>query len=79
LKILKILTFTNFYLTNEFLLDSVTTTTETKVKPDSFFTTLNFTTSSENYLSFNTPSLSTFKDNNDILTLSFMVKLLLQS
>ena len=41
----KNLNFTNFYLTNEFLLDDVTSTKEIKVKPDSFFTTLNFTTS----------------------------------
>ena len=70
----KNLNFTNFYLTNEFLLDSVTSTTKTKVKPGSFFTTLNFTTSSENYLSFEVPSLSTFKDNDDIFNAEFYGK-----
>ena len=70
----KNLNFTNFYLTNEFLLDNVTTTKETKVKPSSFFTTLNFTTSSENYLTFKIPTLSTFKDNDDIFNADFYGK-----
>ena len=70
----KNLNFTNFYLTNEFLLDDVTSTKEIKVKPDSFFTTLNFTTSSENYLIYEAPSLSSFKDNNDIYNAEFFGK-----
>ena len=70
----KNLNFTNFYLTDEFLLDDVISTKEIKVKPKSFFTTLNFTTSSQNYLSFNTPSLSSFKDSDDIFNAEYYGK-----
>ncbi len=70
----KNLNFTNFYLTDEFLLDDVVSTKEIKVKPESFFTTLNFTTSSQNYLSFNTPSLSSFKDSDDIFNAEYYGK-----
>jgi len=62
----KNLNFTNFYLTDEYLLDNVTSFNEIKVKPDSFFTTFNFTTSSDNYLIYSTPKLSAFKDGDDI-------------
>tara|TARA_R100000908_G_C3752876_1_gene147325 strand:+ start:675 stop:3014 length:2340 start_codon:yes stop_codon:yes gene_type:complete len=62
----KNLNFTNFYLTDEYLLDSVTSVTELKVKPDSFFTTFNFTTSSENYLIYSAATLSSFKAGDDI-------------
>ena len=48
----KNLNFTNFYLTDNVLLDNITTYKEINVKPSSFFTTLNFTTSSDNYLLF---------------------------
>ena len=54
----KKLNFSNFYLTNEFLLDNVTSYNEVKVKPDSFYTTFNFSTSGNNYLLFKTPSSS---------------------
>ncbi len=70
----KNINFTNFYLTDEFLLDDVVSTKEIKVKPESFFTTLNFTTSSQNYLSFNTPSLSSFKDSDDIFNAEYYGK-----
>jgi hypothetical protein len=67
----KKLNFTNFYLSNEFLLDNVTSHNEVKVKPDSFFTTFNFTTSSDNYLTFADASLSSFKDTNNIINAQF--------
>jgi len=62
----KNLNFTNFYLTNEYLLDEVTSVKEVKVKPGSFFTTFNFTTSSSNFLIFKNASLSAFKTSDDI-------------
>ena len=62
----KNLNFTNFYLTSNVLLDNITTHHEINVKPDSFFTTINFTTSSDNYLLFKPASLSGFMDTNDV-------------
>jgi hypothetical protein len=56
----KNLNFTNFYLTDNVLLDNITTYKEINVKPESFFTTLNFTTSSDNYLLFRPATLSSF-------------------
>tara|TARA_R110002020_G_scaffold109856_7_gene254138 strand:+ start:5615 stop:7963 length:2349 start_codon:yes stop_codon:yes gene_type:complete len=67
----KKLNHTNFYLTNEFLLDSVTSFKEVRVKPDSFLTTLNFTTSSNNYLIFQAASLSSFKIENNVIESEF--------
>ena len=67
----KKLNFSNFYLTNEFLLDNVTSYNEVKVKPDSFYTTFNFSTSGNNYLLFKTPSLSSFKDTNNVNNAKF--------
>lgn len=65
------LNFTNFYLTNEYLLDDVTTFNDIRVKPDSFFTTFNFTTSSNNYLIFEKASLSSFKTENNIFNAKY--------
>ena len=65
------LNFTNFYLTNNFLLDDVTSYTDIKVKPTKLLTTLNFTTSSENYVKFKEASLSGFKDTNTIYNAAF--------
>lgn len=62
----KNLNFTNFYLTNRVLLDDITTHTEVNIKPDSYFTTLNFTTSGDNYLLFKPAALSSFKYTNNI-------------
>ena len=62
----KNLNFTNFYLTNNVLLDNITTHKEITVKPDSFFTTFNFTTSGDNYLLFKPASLSSFQETNNI-------------
>tara|TARA_R100000805_G_C3625345_1_gene134069 strand:+ start:2511 stop:4862 length:2352 start_codon:yes stop_codon:yes gene_type:complete len=67
----KNLNYSNFYLSNNFLLDNVTSFNEIKVKPDSFFTTFNFSTSGNNYLIFKTPSLSSFKDTNNVINSKF--------
>ena len=60
------LNFTNFDLTESVLLDNITTHKEINVKPDAYFTTLNFTTSGDNYLLFKPASLSGFKAGNNI-------------
>tara|TARA_R100001015_G_C4635208_1_gene204019 strand:+ start:7507 stop:9897 length:2391 start_codon:yes stop_codon:yes gene_type:complete len=62
----KNLNFTNFYLTDNVLLDDITSHKEIKVKPESYFTTLNFTTSANNYLLYRPASLSSFKNTNRI-------------
>ena len=67
----KNLNFSNFYLSNNFLLDNVTSYNDIKIKPDSFFTTFNFSTSGNNYLIFKTPSLSSFKDTNNVINAKF--------
>ena len=67
----KNLNFTNFYLTDNVLLDNITTYKEINVKPESFFTTLNFTTSSDNYLLFRPATLSGFKETNAIHDVEF--------
>tara|TARA_R110000737_G_scaffold86825_1_gene119506 strand:+ start:2514 stop:4892 length:2379 start_codon:yes stop_codon:yes gene_type:complete len=67
----KNLNFTNFYLTTNVLLDNITTHKEINVKPSSYFTTLNFTTSGHNYLMFKPASLSSFKDTNNIYNATF--------
>ena len=67
----KKLNFTNFYLSNEILLDDVTSYNEVKIKPDSFFTTLNFTTTGDYYLSFAAASLSSFKDTDNVFNSKF--------
>ena len=67
----KNLNFTNFYLTNSVLLDNITTHKEINVKPGSYFTTLNFTTSGDNYLLFKPASLSSFKDTNNIYNATY--------
>ena len=67
----KNLNFTNFYLTDNLLLDSVATHNEIKIKPTKLLTTLNFTTSSENYVHFKEASLSGFKDTDTIYNAVF--------
>ena len=62
----KNLNFTNFYLSNNVLLDDVTTFNHSKVKPDTFSTTLNFAQTGKAFLKFNRASLDAFKDNNTI-------------
>jgi len=62
----KNLNFTNFYLTNNVLLDNITTHKQINVKPEALLTTLNFTTSGNNYLQYRKASLSSFKENNTI-------------
>tara|TARA_R110001583_G_scaffold1488_3_gene11648 strand:- start:1011 stop:3377 length:2367 start_codon:yes stop_codon:yes gene_type:complete len=67
----KNLNFTNFYLTDNVLLDNITTHKEINVKPDSYFTTLNFTTSGHNYLLFKPASLSSFKATNNLFNATY--------
>ena len=62
----KNLNFTNFYLSNNVLLDDVTTFNHSKVKPQIFSTTLNFAQSGESFLQFNRAVLSAFKEDNTI-------------
>ena len=62
----KNLNFTNFYLTPNVLLDNITTHTEINVKPDTYFTTLNFTTSSDNFLLFKPADITSFQSDNNI-------------
>ena len=67
----KKLNYTNFYLSNEILLDDVTGYNEIKIKPDTFFTTLNFTNSGNYYLTFASALSSSFKDTDNIFNLKF--------
>ena len=62
----KNLNYTNFYLTNNVLLDSVTTYNAPKVKPKRYTSTLNFGFSANAFCSFKQASLSTFKIENNI-------------
>ena len=62
----KNLNFTNFYLSDNILLDSVTTFNSSKVKPLTFSTTLNFAQSGSSFLKFKSASLSSFKADNSI-------------
>jgi len=62
----KNLNYTNFYLTNNVLLDSVTTYNAPKVKPKKYTSTLNFGFSANAFCSFKQASLSTFKIENNI-------------
>ena len=62
----KNLNYTNFYLTNNYLLDNVTTYTSPKVRPAKYTTTLNFGVSANSLCTFNTASLSNFKLQNII-------------
>ena len=62
----KNLNFTNFYLSNNVLLDDVTTFNNSKVKPLTFSTALNFAQSGAAFLQFNHASLSAFKEDNTI-------------
>tara|TARA_R100000664_G_C2759116_1_gene148556 strand:+ start:8 stop:2323 length:2316 start_codon:yes stop_codon:yes gene_type:complete len=62
----KNLNYTNFYLTDNVLLDSVTTYNAPKIKPDKYTTTLNFGFSASAFCKFKQASLSTFKIENKI-------------
>ena len=62
----KNLNYTNFYLTDNFLLDSVTTYNAPKIKPNKYTSTLNFGFSAAAFCSFKQASLSTFKIENNI-------------
>ena len=53
-------------MTDNVLLDDVTTFNHTKVKPVTFATSLNFAQSGEAFLQFNRASLSAFKEDNTI-------------
>ena len=57
----KNLNYTNFYLTNNFLLDDVTTYTSPDIKPTTYSTTLNFGFSSGAFCKFKSASISSFK------------------
>jgi len=60
------LNYTNFYLTNNVLLDSITTYNAPKVKPKKYTSTLSFGFSANAFCSFKPASLSTFKIENNI-------------
>lgn len=62
----KNLNYTNFYLTNNFLLDDVTTYTSPDIKPTTYSTTLNFGFSSGAFCKFKSASISSFKLENKI-------------
>ena len=62
----KNLNFTNFYLSNNVLLDDVTTFNHYKVKPLIFSTTLNFAQSGNAFLQFNFATTDAFKEDNTI-------------
>jgi len=62
----KNLNFTNFYLSNNVLLDDVTTFNHYRVKPQTFSTALNFAQSGNVFLQFNFASQDTFKEDNTI-------------
>jgi len=67
----KNLNFTNFYLSNNVLLDDVTTFNHSKVKPLTFSTTLNFAQSGTSFLKFNYASQHAFKEDNTLNIGSF--------
>ena len=60
----KNLNFTNFYLTDNYLLDDVTTFNSSRVKPLTFSTTLNFAQTGGAFLQFKPAVLSSFKADN---------------
>jgi len=63
----KNLNFTNFYLTNKVLLDTVTTYDSIVIKPSKIFTTLNFcntTLAGGSFLTFQPPASEFFANNN---------------
>lgn len=61
----KNLNFTNFYLTDEYTLDRVTTFTGGRVIPRKIFSTLNFAADAPGYLTFNKADKSNFRRTND--------------
>ena len=61
----KNLNFTNFYLTDEYALDRVTTFTGGRVIPRKIFSTLNFAADAPGYLTFNKADKSNFRRTND--------------
>ena len=58
----KNLNFTNFFLTDEYTLDSVTEFTGGRVIPKKIFSALNFSAESEGFLTFNTADESNFRN-----------------
>tara|TARA_R100001594_G_scaffold24155_2_gene47321 strand:- start:19362 stop:21749 length:2388 start_codon:yes stop_codon:yes gene_type:complete len=58
----KNLNFTNFYLSNEYKLDNVTTFTGGRVIPEKIFSTLNFAADAPGYLNFNIADASNFRE-----------------
>tara|TARA_R110000824_G_scaffold356721_2_gene543973 strand:- start:16452 stop:18824 length:2373 start_codon:yes stop_codon:yes gene_type:complete len=62
----KNLNYTNFYLTDSFLLDDVTTYNSPNIKPGKYSTSLNFGFSGTAFCKFKAASLSTFKLENKI-------------
>jgi|TARA_R110002020_G_scaffold137052_4_gene305732 hypothetical protein len=62
----KNLNYTNFYLTDSYLLDSVTTYNSPNIKPRNYTSTLNFGFSSNAFCKFKPASLSTFRLQNVI-------------
>jgi hypothetical protein len=73
----KNLNFTNFYLSNNILLDNVTSFTgdaspnKTTILPNNFFSTLNFSQSGSNYLGFKISSEEPFKATEDTFNAQF--------
>ena len=67
----KNLNFTNFYLSNNVLLDDVTTFNHYKVKPQTFSTTLNFAQTGAVFLKFQYASQHAFKEDNTLSVGSF--------
>ena len=73
----KNLNFTNFYLTNNILLDDVTTYTgdvgpgQPSLLPGTFFSTLNYSNSGNSYLFFRTASETPFRGANDTYNAQF--------
>lgn len=61
----KNLNFTNFYLTDEYALDRVTTFTGGRVIPRKIFSTLNFAANAPGYLTFNKADINNFRKTND--------------
>ena len=61
----KNLNFTDFFLTNEYTLDSVTQFTGGKVVPRKIFSGLNFAANAPGWLTFNKADISNFRKTND--------------
>ena len=65
------LNFTNFYLSDRILLDTVTSFTETTIKPTEFASSFNFAESANEYLVFRPALSASFREDNNMFNKRF--------